>query len=160
MNTAAETLSTHRSRNVRAILFGGLIAGALDLIYAFVWYGPRGVSPTRIMQSIASGLLGMGAYDGGAATAALGVVLHFLILIVAAAIYYAASRRLALLREQPVISGLLFGIAIWIVMNFMVVPLSAFPHEVTRTLWGTIPHIVAHMVLVGLPIALAVRYAR
>jgi hypothetical protein len=160
LNTAAETLTAHRSNGVRAILLGGLIAGVLDLIFAFIWYGPRGVSPMRIMQSIASGLLGMGAYDGGVATAALGVALHFLILIVAAAIYYSASRRLELLREQPVIAGLLFGIAIWIVMNLVVVPLSAFPHEVTRTFASSLPHIVAHMVLVGLPIGLAARYAR
>ena len=160
MNTASETLTADRSRTVRAILWGGVIAGVLDLVYAFVWYGPRGVNPVRIMQSIASGLLGASAYDGGAATAALGVTLHFLILIAAAAIYYAASRRVAWLREQPVICGLLFGVAIWIVMNLIVLPLSAFPHEVTRTLSSSAPHILAHMVLVGLPIALANRYSR
>lgn len=64
LNTAAETLAVHRTGSVRAILWGGLIAGALDLLYAFVWYGPRGVSPVRILQSIASGLLGADAYEG------------------------------------------------------------------------------------------------
>ncbi|HJS21074.1 MAG TPA: hypothetical protein VJ764_00330 [Steroidobacteraceae bacterium] len=160
MNTAAETLPTQRSKHLRAIVWGGLIAGAFDLIYAFVWYGPRGVSPLRIMQSIASGLLGASAYEGGAATAGLGVALHFLILIVAAGLYAAASRRLALLTRQPVVCGLLFGIAIWIVMNLVVVPLSAFPHEVHHTVSSASPHVLAHMVLVGLPIALAVKYLR
>ena len=160
MNTAAEILPGQRSKHVRAIVWGGLIAGTFDLIYAFVWYGARGVSPLRIMQSIASGLLGKSAYEGGVATAALGGVLHFFILIVAAAVYYAASRRLALLTRQPVVCGLLFGFAIWIVMNLVVVPLSAFPHEVTHTLASALPHIIAHMVLVGLPIALALKYLR
>ena len=160
MNSAAETLPVQRSKHLRAIVWGGLIAGAFDLIYAFVWYGPRGVSPLRIMQSIASGLLGKEAYEGGAATAALGGVLHFFILIVAAAMYYAASRRLTLLTRQPIVCGLLFGLAIWVVMNLVVVPLSAFPHEVTHTLSSALPHLVAHMVLVGLPIALAIKYLR
>lgn len=160
MNTAAETLPAQRSRTFRAILWGGLIAGAFDLIYAFVWYGPRGVSPLRIMQSIASGWLGKDAYQGGAATATLGVVSHFLILIAAAALYSAASRRVAVLTRQPVVCGLLLGIAIWLVMNLIVVPLSAFPHEATHTLAKDWPHIVAHMILVGLPIALAVRHLR
>lgn len=78
--------------------------------------------------------------------------------MVAAALYFTASRHLAWLRQQPVVCGLLFGIAIWIVMNLVVVPLSAFPHVVTHTFSGALPHIVAHMVLVGLPIALAARY--
>lgn len=160
MNTAADTLPAQPSKHVRAIVWGGLIAGAFDLIYAFVWYGPRGVSPPRIMQSIASGLLGKEAYEGGAATAALGGILHFFILIVAGAIYYAASRRLTVLTRQPILCGLLFGFAIWIVMNLVVVPLSAFPHEVTHTFSSALPHIIAHMVLVGLPIALAIKYLR
>ena len=160
MNTAAETLPAQRSKHVRAIVWGGLIAGTLDLIYAFVWYGPRGVSPLRIMQSIASGVLGKAAYEGGVMTAALGGVLHYFILIVAAALYYAASQRLTMLARQPIVCGLLFGIAIWIVMNLVVVPLSAFPHEVTHTLSSATPHIIAHMVLVGLPIALAIRYLK
>ncbi|HSC05851.1 MAG TPA: hypothetical protein VLD59_03400 [Steroidobacteraceae bacterium] len=160
MNTAAEALPAQHSKPIRAIVSGGLIAGTFDLIYAFVWYGPRGVNPLRIMQSIASGLLGKAAYEGGAMSAALGGLLHYFILIVAAALYFAASRRLAILTRQPIVCGLLFGIAIWIVMNLVVVPLSAFPHEVTHTLSSATPHIIAHMVLVGLPIALAIRYVK
>jgi uncharacterized membrane protein YagU involved in acid resistance len=160
LNTAAETLPAQHARPLRAIVAGGLIAGTFDLIYAFVWYGPRGVSPLRILQSIASGLLGRASYEGGAMSAALGGVLHYVILIVAAALYFAASRRLPMLTRQPIVYGLLFGIAIWIVMNLVVVPLSAFPHEVTHTLASAMPHIIAHMMLVGLPIALAIRYLK
>lgn len=160
MNTAAETLPAQHSKHIRAIVWGGLIAGTCDLIYAFAFYGPRGVSPLRILQSIASGLLGKASYDGGAMSAALGGVLHYFILIVAAALFYAVSRRLTLLMRQPIACGLLFGVAIWLVMNFVVVPLSAFPHEVTHTLSRDWPHILAHMVLVGLPIALSIRYLR
>jgi uncharacterized membrane protein YagU involved in acid resistance len=160
LNTAAETLPAQHSRPLRAIVAGGLIAGTFDLIYAFVWYGPRGVGPLRILQSIASGLLGKASYEGSAMSATLGGVLHYVILIVAAALYFVASRRLPMLTRQPIVYGLLFGIAIWIIMNLVVVPLSAFPHEVTHTLASAMPHIIAHMMLVGLPIALAIRYLK
>ncbi len=74
---SAQATRTEKSNGWRAILSGGLIAGALDLTAAFVtnyW-----INPVRIMQSIASGLLGANSYAGGAATAALGVFLHFVI---------------------------------------------------------------------------------
>src|SRR5712692_8674548 len=108
-----------------AIVWGGLLAGGLDITAAFVIYGVRGASPVRILQSIASGLLGAAAFQGGRETAALGALLHFLIALVAAAVYYAASRKLGVLLGRPVVSGLLYGVAVYVFMNFVVLPLSA-----------------------------------
>jgi hypothetical protein len=82
--TSANHLVAQRPRALAAILWGGAIAGAFDLTYATVFYGLRGVKPIRVSQSIASGLLGPKAYEGGFATAILGVVLHFVIAIGAA----------------------------------------------------------------------------
>src|SRR6185503_11837029 len=82
-----------------AIVMAGLIAGALDITAAIAFFGPR--VPVRILQSVATGLLGRAAFSGGAATALLGTGLHFLIATGAAAVYYVASRRLALLRDRP-----------------------------------------------------------
>ncbi len=139
-----------------AVVAGGLSAGVLDIAAAFAVYGLRGASPLRILQSISSGLFGMAAFDGGASTAALGLVLHFSIALVAALLYYLASRRVEFLVRRPLLSGALYGIAVYVFMNFVVVPLSAVPKRpFSPGLAGVI--VVVHMVCVGIPIALAVR---
>lgn len=141
----------------RAVLYGGLLAGALDLAYALVANAMRGIEPVRILQSISSGLLGASAYEQGAASAAMGTVLHFLIMFVICAIYYAASRRMPLLTERPIVMGLLYGVAVYVVMNFVVLPLSAFPHQLTYTPASIAVGSAAMLFCVGVPIALAVR---
>ncbi len=105
------------------ILLAGLIAGVLDLTAALVTNGLRGLKPVRVLQAIASGLLGLDSYKGGLKTAALGVVLHFIIATAAAAIYYAASRKLKFLVRQAIVCGLLYGIAVYFFMNLVVLPL-------------------------------------
>lgn len=156
MNTeTAETTLTPGGN--RAVLYGGLIAGAMDLAAAIATNALRGIDPVRIMQSIASGLLGSSVYEQGAATAALGVVLHFLMMFIICAIFYAASRRLSLLTERPIVMGVLYGIAVYVVMTFVVLPLSAFPHELSFTP-GRIAIAASIMILcVGLPISLVVK---
>lgn len=145
--------------NVRVVVYGGLIAGALDLIAAFIssWLRAE-VGPVRVMQSIASGLLGAAAFTGGATSAALGVVLHFLIATVATAVFYVASRTLRFLVKQPVTAGLLYGVAVYVFMNFVVIPLSAVPRRGgTPPLSGRIIGLLIIMFCVGLPIAVLVR---
>jgi uncharacterized membrane protein YagU involved in acid resistance len=133
-----------------AIAMAGLIAGAMDITAAILFYGPR--VPMRILQSVATGLLGRAAFEGGAATAALGLGLHFFIATSAAAVYCLASRRLALLREQPLLAGPPYGIAVYLFMNRVVIPLSA-----ARPQPLTLKMAAIHVFCVGLPIALAVR---
>jgi hypothetical protein len=150
---------TRRNPAVFAILVGGFIAGVLDITYAIVFSGFRGVSAVRVLQSVASGLLGSAASEGGLSTAVLGLFLHFFIAFSIAAIFYAASRRLPFLTRQAVLSGLLYGIVVYGVMNLVVLPLSAYPRKITFTpLYLTI-NLVAHMFFIGLPIALATRRA-
>lgn len=148
---------------LRAIVWGGLIGGILDISDALLFYGLRGVPPQRLLQGIASGLLGARALRGGWAMAALGLGLHFSIAFTAAAVYYAASRKLRMLRERPVVSGLLYGIAVFLFMNMIVVPLSAIHRSPTAMLTLTIASanaVLALMLFIGLPIAMAVnRYA-
>ena len=146
-----------RAKGYRAVLWGGLAAGALDLTAALVTNGLRGVTPVRVLRSIASGVLGAESYRGGARTAALGVALHFLIAFGAAAVYYAASRRLHFLVRRPVVSGLLYGVAVYLFMNLVVLPLSAIPFKVSYAPGVLATGLVVHMLCVGLPIALAVR---
>jgi hypothetical protein len=140
------------TRAIRTVLTAGFVAGALDIVAAFVIYGWLGVGPVRILQSIAAGLLGAGAARGGAATAALGLFLQFFIATVAALAYYVGSLRLPALRERPVVWGAAYGVAVYVFMNFLVVPLSAVPNRPFN--WRLAPLILlVHIVCVGIPIA-------
>jgi hypothetical protein len=136
-----------------------LAAGVLDLTAALVTNGLRGLAPGRVLQSIASGLLGAESYRGGSGTAALGVLLHFVIAFGAAAVFYAASRQLRFLVRRPFVAGPLYGVAVYLFMSFVVLPLSAFPHKISPTPASLATGLAVHMLCVGLPIALAVRAA-
>lgn len=140
-----------------AILFGGTIAGTLDIIYAIGFSALRGVPPIRILQSVASGFLGAPAFSGGLPTASLGLVLHFCIALSAAAIFYLASRAIPVLTRRPVVAGLFYGILIYAIMNLVVLPLSAYPRKVSFPLLVLVTGLFVHMFFIGLPISLAVR---
>lgn len=143
----------------RALLLGGLTVGVLDSLDALVFFGLRGVTPTRLFQGIASGLLGRSAFAGGMATALLGVLLHFFIAFVVVAIYHLAARRLPGLTLRPWFFGPLYGLLVYAVMNFIVIPLSAIvagPHSAGAILNGLLIHALG----VGLPAALSGRAAR
>jgi hypothetical protein len=145
---------------VRAILYGTLVVGTLDLIDAIVFFGLRsGVRPIRIFHSIAAGLLGRAAFQGGLATALLGAFLHFFIALAIVSAFYVASTRAHALTRHPVGSGLLYGVGVYAVMNLVVVPLSAagkpsFPLPVLAN------GLLIHALGVGLPSAFFARAAR
>jgi uncharacterized membrane protein YagU involved in acid resistance len=144
-----------RNRAVYAIVWGGLIAGLIDITYAVGFSATRGVPPMRILQSVASGLLGSPAYQGGASTAALGLVLHFVLMMIIAAIYYFASTRLRFLVTRPIWWGALYGFFVYWVMNLVVLPLSAFPSEVKFAPVLVITSLIVHAFGIGTPIAIA-----
>jgi len=143
----------------QALLGGAVTVGVLDILDAFVFFGLRGASPVRILQSIAGGLLGRAAFQGGPATAALGLVLHFTIAFLIVGVYYTASGRLAALVRHPIACGAAFGVAAYLVMNFVVVPLSA-AGGAPRTLPVVLNGVLIHIVGVGIPAALFTRAAR
>jgi uncharacterized membrane protein YagU involved in acid resistance len=143
-----------------AILIGGTIAGALDITYALCWAGFHGTPPTRLLQVVASGLLGDASFSGGTQTAALGLLLHFLMSYLIATIFYVVSGFVPLLTRRPAISGPLFGVIVFFVMRLVVLPLSAFPYPVTFKPLATATDLLSHMFFFGLPIALAIRKAR
>ena len=148
-------------RAVTVISRAGLIAGTLDITDAFVFFGLRGVKPIRILHSIASGLLGPAAFKGGLRTAALGLALHFLIAFTAAAVYYAASHELRFLVRYAVVSGLLYGGAVYLFMVRIVLPLSSVTRSPSTSMPVLVNGVLAVVLLVGLTIALVVhRYSR
>jgi len=140
-----------KSNPLLAIAAGGGIAGTLDLLQACILFG------WDIPLVIAGGLLGQAAFNGGAGTYVLGVVLHFFIACSAAAVYYGASRRLRFMTEHPLVCGLFFGGAVQEVMNLIVLPLSALHSRGPFKLHDLILGLVVHMVVVGLPISFSVR---
>jgi hypothetical protein len=134
-----------------AIGVGGLVAGTLDLLQACILFG------WDVPLAIAAGLLGRQAFHGGIGTYILGVLLHFFIALSAAAIYFAASRRLGFLTEHPLVCGLFFGMAVDLVMNLVVLPLSALHARGPYKLHDLILGLLVHMVVIGLPISFSVR---
>jgi Na+/alanine symporter len=136
---------------VPAILVGGLIAGTIDALLAFHSFGPR------MPQGIASGLIGRSAFQGGTATWILGLALHFFIALSMAAVYYAASRKLRFLTEYPLVCGLFYGMGLYLVMNLVVVPLSAIHARGPLNREDLIQGLLVHMFLIALPIAYSVR---
>ncbi len=162
----------------KAILVGGLVAGALDITYAFVVYGPLSyqMTPVQILHSVAAGWVGHDAADaGGAMMAVLGLATHFAMTTAMAAAFVYAAQRLPALNANPVIAGLAYGLGLYVVMTYVVVPLSAAHpsqhfaagwHEVISRLqvsfssirpkdpWQLLGTLFTHTVFVGLPISL------
>ena len=151
MNPSTATYIMQKPKIWLPILAGGLVAGGLDLIAAFLTFGPG------VPRAIAAGLLGRQAIHGGAAIYALGVALQFFIAVSAAAIYFAASRRLYFLAEHFIVCGLFYGVAVFLVMNLIVLPLSALHAKGPFTLAGLIQGLLVHMFIIGLPISFSVR---
>jgi hypothetical protein len=143
----------------RAILLATLVAATIDLSYATVWTLVHGGAALKLLQAIASGWLGRPSFEGGVASAALGLASHYAIIFVAATLFYAASLRFAWLRRHAVVAGLLYGVAIYAMMNFVVVPLSAVPFKLHYRLWATAGDLASHLFGVGLPISLITRRA-
>lgn len=149
-------MTTEKSRAFPAIAWATLIAGVLDISSAFILGYPKGVSPIRVLQGVAAGLIGReSAVNGGLATAGLGLAIHFSIALVVACVFYVASRKLVFLTRHPVISGLLYGVVVYGFMYWIVMPL-AYP-VVHPSLSRDETAICVHMLLIGLPIALIVR---
>ena len=144
-----------KSEAFRAILTAGLVVGVLDISSAFVIWWQRGVGARRGLQGIAAGLLGAKSFDGGLVTAGLGLGLHFFVALMVVSIFYLASRKIEFLTTHPVVSGVLYGIGVYIVMYWFVLPMAfpTFRHRMGNELLA----IAIHISLIGLPCALIVR---
>jgi len=152
-------MSSSKVRAAAWIALAGVVAASCDIAYALVFSGWKGVPAQRLLQSVASGWLGLEAFRGGAATAALGLALHYGIVMVATILFWGVARRWSWLREEPITTGLLYGVAIYAFMNFVVLPLSAYPYPINFPLLRTSTGLLVHMIGVGLPISLITRRA-
>ena len=140
----------------RIYLVTAAVVGTLDITYAIVFsYLRSGTSPQRVLQSVAAGALGRdAAFSGGVPAAALGLICHFFIAFTITAIFFAAASRFSWLTRLWFVTGPLYGIGVYLVMNFVVIPLSriaTWPHPATAVL---ISGLLVHMFVIGTPIAL------
>jgi hypothetical protein len=157
-------------KDCKAILYAGALVGVLDITAACIQvYIVSGMMPIRLLQGVAGGLLGRGSYNGGFATAALGLLMHFTMALIVATIFYALSRRVFSLPKKllgVVIVGLLYGAAVFAVNNFATAPFLSW----VRSLYLHTPflfkppmgwwQLIIHLFCVGLPIAVVMhRYA-
>jgi ascorbate-specific PTS system EIIC-type component UlaA len=157
MNAPATAVS-RTSSPLRAIFVGGFIAGVLDISSAYFSWVAYGVTWQRIFQSVAAGIYGKAAREGGWKTALVGAFCHFLIAFTAATVYYLASRKLTFMTRHAVVSGLLYGICVWAFMSYVVLPLSQVGQPIPLGRWqGWVTGPLGHPFCVGLPIALSVR---
>jgi hypothetical protein len=155
VNTSA-TAPPRTGSAARAIVWGGLICGVLDITAALLVYGMFGAKPIPLLQGIAAGILGPRAFAGGLTTAALGLLCHFLIAFSAATVYYAISVGFPFVVQHAILAGVLYGVVWYFFMNRVVVPLSAarrFPFSMKMMIIG----VTIHIFCVGLPIAIAAR---
>jgi len=146
--SATTSIARLRKTNLlKPILIGGAIAGILDITSAFITGG------VNVPRGIAGGLLGASARNStGIGVWILGLAIHFFIALSAATVYCQASRMLPFLKEHFVVCGMFFGIAVFLVMYLVVMPLCAFHFKGPYALRLLIQGIVVHMLLIGLPI--------
>ena len=143
------------------ILVAGLVAGTFDITYACIFsYVRRGVTPAAVFRSVAAGALGPSAREGGVKVAILGLGFHFLIALIWASVYFLASRVLPFMITHAVISGILYGLCVYLVMYGIVLRVSAI--HATAYPWSypwpvLIGNVLIHTLGIGLTIALVVR---
>lgn len=146
-------------RAAHVIIGGGFAAAALDIVNAMVfWNLYAGTKPATILQSIAAGVQGKAAFAGGAASATLGLFLHFLMMCAMAAVYWIACRGWPWMLARPAVAGVAYGLLTWAAMNYVVVPLSRASSPPFIPSWF-VDGLLAHILLVGLLFALVARWS-
>lgn len=160
MNTTAESITPSNYKNpaLRGILLGGFFAGLADTIYPTVRTVMRGGEWVGPWKGVAGGLLGKAARDGGMEMVALGLALHYFICISGAALLYLLASRVKFVPRQWIVLGVLYGIAVLLTMNYVILPLSAIGKGIYK-LEELHIHAFWHIVLVGLPTAFFVSRA-
>jgi len=154
---------THRSWP-QWLAAGALFGGTCDITYATSFnYFRSGVAPARVLKFVASGALGKEALDGGAATAAIGLGFHYLNAFIITAILFAVASQVAgvrnTIKRAPLMSGLGYGAVVFVVMTFVVVPLSRIGPRPAPPPVVWVSGLAVHMFLIGLPMVIAARRA-
>jgi hypothetical protein len=146
------------SKRIRAIFWIGLTAGTLDITENLVFNHFRGISPWRVFQYIASGLIGMKSFQSGESSVALGVAVHYAIALTWTAIFLCTALKFPTITRRPLLSGVVYGCVVYLIMNFIVLPLSGVPHPPAAiTIASRINAVLALIFCIGLPVSLLTR---
>lgn len=141
----------------RQAIKAGLIAGTLDILAAFVQYYLRtGKTPLLVLTFIASGVFGPAARTGGTPMILLGLVFHYIIALSFAVLLFWIVSRIPSLKHRWVVTGIVYGLLVWSIMNLMVVPLSRTPQR-PLTLEGALIAAAILVACIGLPLAYRAR---
>jgi len=151
---------TGAGATLRTVLLAGAIAGTVEMAAVLPIQAALGNGPLRVLQSIASGIEGRRAYAGGLGSAVLGAALHLLISIGAAWVFHLAGERSALLGRRPALAGLVYGVIVWAVMQWLVLPLSAIAYRQATDPGMVATSIAVHALFFGLPLSLLDRRFR
>ena len=159
MSTVATTSPAARDSLLRLSVTGGIISGVLHLlIQQGIVFGLILKTPMiNQLQFVASGIMGESAFAGGLATALLGLVLDFIMITIMAGVFIFSVDRIPLLRRNVIVGSILYGFGVFIVMNLIVLPLSAAPALPAPPLWLGIELVLQHILLIGLPLGILVR---
>jgi len=158
MSPTSSTSLNSRNSLLRSIALGGMFIFISEFIHQWIVITLIQKTPfILVWQYIASGVLGNAAFEGGIATALLGVFFHLIISFVIAGVFILGADRIPLLRRYAIVGSLLYGFGVFIVMNLIVTPLSAAPPLPAPTLPWLIEAIIEHVLFVGLPLGIIVR---
>jgi hypothetical protein len=137
----------------KTILLTTLLVGTLDALAAIVVYR---VDPTRLFKFIASGAFGAGkAFSEGGLMVFFGILFHYLIAFSWVGIFFLLYPISSLVKKNKYVTGVCYGIFIWIIMNQVIIPLSEIPKgdfDIKAASIGTLILIFA----VGLPTSLII----
>ncbi len=140
---------------MKRFLLAALVVGTLDISEVLIVSWLRGGQPLKIFQAIASGIYGKEAFQGGNRTILIGLLLHFFIAAVVVGVYFLASRKLAVLNRHPILTGAVYGVGVYLFMNFVVLPLAGMPPRFTT--FSVVNQLFCHIVLIGIVTGLFAR---
>jgi len=151
-STSHDNTTNHSRKSfATAVLITGLIAGTLDILAACLSaYIQRGMTPDKLLQFVASGLFGADAFNGGATMAITGLLMHFMIAISWTLLFYLLYPRLAILRKNKILVGVIYGAFVWVMMNRVILPFTAIPKSPFNPVSALIGMIIL-MLMIGMP---------
>ena len=156
----------HRDRSHAALvcppmkrfLLAALVVGTLDISEVMIVVWLKGGDPLKIFQGIASGIYGQASFEGGTRTMVIGLLLHYFIATTVVAVYFLASRKLAILNRHPILTGAVYGVLVYLFMNFVVQPLAGLTPRFTT--FSVVNQLFCHIVLIGITTGLFARPPR
>ena len=137
---------------LKPIAIATAVSGTLDVLFAMILTVFFGREIGNMLRYVGSGPFPQ-ATEMGAGGAILGLFVHFGLMAIMAAVYVLVARRMPALVERPIQWGVLYGLATYAVMNLLVVPMR-FGTPMPPSLRSIVTQLFAHIVLVGIPIAL------